>query len=415
MLTSLFPIAHTRYASLPVLGDVLENLCSWLQARGFPPDAIRRRIGAARFLDQRLRRREIRSLHGCTAVDLRACLPRGRRWTAQIAFALGRSLLEYLQERGDLVGTATTPSEELIRAYRAYLERVRGLAPRTVRQHARLTGDVLRFLTYDERSLGLRGLQVAEIDAFVAHVGARVGRITMQNVVMILRSFLRFLAAHGQAPTGLAQQIESPRRYRDERLVRALPWDDVRSLLRAVDRSTLKGRRDYAMLLLIATYGLRVSEVASLDLDDVVWRARVIHVPRPKAGTPLAVPLTDEVASALLDYLHHRSPTVGHRRLFCRVRVPPGPIQATAVSDAFDVWAARAGLRVPTIGGPHCLRHSLAMHLLRQGTPLKTIGDLLGHRRVESTGVYLRLHVEDLRDVALSLPTVTPPISAVRS
>ena len=127
------------------------------------------------------------------------------------------------------------------------------------------------------------------------------------------------------------------------------------------------------------------------------------------------MPLTDEVASALLDYLHHRSPTTGHRRLFCRVRVPPGPIQATAVSDAFDVWAARAGLRLPAIGGPHCLRHSLAMHLLRQGTPLKTIGDLLGHRGVESTGIYLRLHVEDLRDVALSLPTVTPPTSAVRS
>jgi integrase/recombinase XerD len=156
------------------------------------------------------------------------------------------------------------------------------------------------------------------------------------------------------------------------------------------------------MLLLIATYGLRVSEVASLDLDDIQWRARVVRVPRPKVGTPLALPLTDEVATALVAYLRHRSGKTGERRLFPRVRAPRGPVQSTAVCDAFDVWAARAGVHAPGLGGPHCLR---AVHLLRQGTPLKTIGDLLGHRSVESTGIYLHLQVEDLRDVALSLPT----------
>ena len=159
------------------------------------------------------------------------------------------------------------------------------------------------------------------------------------------------------------------------------------------------------MLLLIATYGLRVSEVSSLGLDDIQWRTRVVSVPRPKIGAPLALPLTDEVGAALVAYLHHRSGQAGDRRLFLRVRAPRGPVESTAVCDAFDVWAARAGVQVPGLGGPHCLRHALAMHLLRQGTPLKTIGDLLGHRSVESTGIYLRLQVEDLRDVALSLPT----------
>jgi integrase/recombinase XerD len=416
MLTSLFPLTHRRYTTLPVLGGVLEKLCVWLQARGFPSNAIRRRMEAAPFLDQHLRRRQIRSLRNCTAAHLRRCLPREKRWTPQIAYALGRSLLEYLHERGELTATPPTPSERLTGFYRVHLERVRGLAPRSVRQHARLAAGFLRFLKYDDRSDGLHGLQVAETDAFVIKAGARVGRITMQTVATILRSFLRFLAARGEAPAGLDRHIESPRQYRNERLVRAVPWDAVLSLLRAIDRSTLKGRRDYAMLLLIATYGLRVSEVVSLELDDIGWRARVIRVPRPKVGSPLAVPLTDEVATALVDYLRHRSPQATCRQLFLRVRVPQGPLQSTAVSDAFDVWAIRAGLRLPSLGGPHCLRHSLAMHLLRQGTPLKTIGDLLGHRSVESTGVYLRLHVEDLRDVALSLPmTVTPQRSEVRS
>ena len=145
--------------------------------------------------------------------------------------------------------------------------------------------------------------------------------------------------------------------------------------------------------------------VSSLDIDDIQWRARIPWcVPHSKVGTPLVMPLTDEVASALVDYLRQRAGETSERRLFLRVRAPRGPIQPTAVFDVFDYWAGRAGVRAPGLGGPHVLRHGLAMHLLRQGTPLKTIGDLLGHRSVESTGVYLRLHVEDLRDVGLPLP-----------
>lgn len=186
------------------------------------------------------------------------------------------------------------------------------------------------------------------------------------------------------------------------------------AVLRAIDRSTRKGRRDYAMFLLIATYGLRVSEIAALDLEAIEWRARVIRVPRPKVGTALAVPLTDDVATALLAYLREDAREPTHRRLFLRVRVPRGPITAAAVTDAFDVWATQAGVTVPSRGGPHCLRHALAMHLLRQRTPLKTIGDLLGHRSVESTERYLRLHLDDRRDVALPLPTpVTGPTPEV--
>jgi integrase len=111
------------------------------------------------------------------------------------------------------------------------------------------------------------------------------------------------------------------------------------------------------MLLLIATYGFRRSEISSLEIDNIQWRARVIHVPRPKVGTPLAVPLTDEVATALVEYLRRRAGDATERRLFLRVRAPRGPIQPTAVYDAFDFWAGRAGVCVPGLGGPHVVRH----------------------------------------------------------
>ena len=116
------------------------------------------------------------------------------------------------------------------------------------------------------------------------------------------------------------------------------------------------------------------------------------------------MPLTDEVGAAVIDYLRHARPQVLCREVFVRLRLPVGRIGSTTVSEAFRTWARRGAL--PTgCGGPHCLRHSLAVHLLREGISLKAIGDLLGHRSTESTCVYLRLQVEDLRDAALPLPS----------
>jgi integrase/recombinase XerD len=404
MLTSLFPRAHARYASLPLIGPVLEALCQWLHAKAYPTNAIRRRITGAPLLEQWLRRSHIRSLHECTASQLNTCVPQPRRWTAHMAHALARSLAQYLAERGELADAPSSPTTLLIASYRAYLEQVRGLAPATVNRSATLSADFLHCLDYDRHPQSLGQLDVAQIDTFMTKTGQRMGRIGMQKVAAVLRSFLKFLATEGKIPPGFEEHIESPRHYRGERLPRALSWDDVMRLLRSVDRSTTKGRRDYAMLLLIATYGLRVGEVARLTLDDIAWREGHIRIPRPKVGTPLLFPLTDEIASALLDYLRYDRPPSTHRRLFLRVREPMGPIESTAICDAFDAWVTRAGIRLPHLGGTYCLRHAVAMHLLRQATPIKTIGDLLGHRSVESTCIYLRLDVEDLRDVALPLP-----------
>ena len=404
MLSSLFPLRHSHYSSLPVLGGVLEGLCGWLLSRGYPPDAIRRRVASARLLDQRLRDRRIHSLRQCTASDLRACFPQPERWTARFAGSLGRSLIEYLSDTGELAAARPTPAQELVAGYCGHLESVRGLSPQTIGRHSTIALRFLHSLQYDERPNRLGDLKAGDIDAFLTDTGQRVGRITMGHVTARLRAFLRFAALRGQAPAGLDQHVELPRRYRGERLPRSMSRDSVEFLLRSIDRSTPKGLRDYAMLLLIATYGLRVGEVAELSLEDIAWRDRRIHIPRPKIGTPLVLPLTDEIAHAILDYLRHGRPTSEHRRLFLQVRVPRDPIKTYAISDAFQAWAIRAGIPLPRPGGPHCLRHSLAMHLLRRGTPLKTIGDLLGHRSVESTCVYLRLDVDDLRDAALPLP-----------
>jgi len=404
MIESLFPLAHARYTALPVLGGSLEGLCVWLHARGYPRDAIGRRMGAAAFLARALRRRGVQSFRELTASALRSFAPPPCASGTSAKGALVRSLTQYLQERGELAPTPTTPTERRIDDYRRYLEHVRGLCPGTITMHAATVTGFLHFLDHDSAPETLHELRVADIEAFIAKMGQRVGRSRLGHVTGALRTYVRFLAASGEGPPGLDAHVESPRVWRGERLPRALPWETVRTFLRAIDRSTPKGRRDFALFLLVATYGLRSSEVRALELDDVAWRARQIRIPRPKVGTPLLLPLTDEVAAALVDYLRRGRPASTHRRLFLRVEFPLGPLGLGAVGDAFHTWAQRAAIRLPVRCGPHSIRHALALHLLRDGAALKTIGDLLGHQSAEATGVYLRLDVDDLRDVALPLP-----------
>jgi site-specific recombinase XerD len=406
MLAKFFPRIHPRLRSLPVLGPLLDEFVAWLHSRGFPTLPIRLRVRAAPRLDARFRRRRIRHLGQLTGAELLTLAPRAAADDVYMS-ALVRSLARFLGERGALKSPTATPAEQLVSAYGSHLGRVRGLAAATIVQHEGAAAALLAFLGY-ERVGHLRELRASRLEEFVRRTSERISRESLQHTVARLRSFLRFLEARGEVPRTLSSSIDTPRVYRGERLPRALPWEIVTAFLAAIDRTTPRGRRDYAMFLLIATYGLRTSEVAALRLDDVEWRARRLRIRRPKSETPLVLPLTDAVGAALLDYLRHARPRLVFRQLFLRVRAPAGPLERTGVTDAFQEWTRHSRLPIP-YHGPHCLRHSLAVHLLRQGASLKAIGDLLGHRSAESTCVYLRLHVEDLRDAALDLPTEARP------
>lgn len=353
-------------------------------------------------LDARLRRRGL-GLEGLQRSQLASLAPTDSQEDVYFA-AVVRSFGQYLDELGLLAHQRPTATTTVVAAYRAHLEQTRGLAVSTATHHCATAEALLEFIGLDQKPTALRRLTPSRLEDFVRATGPRVSRETLQHQIAHMRSLLRFLAGRGEVDRMLAASIDTPRLYRGERLPRSLSWETVRTFLSSIDRTTPMGRRDYAMFLLIATYGLRTSEIAALQLDHLEWRSRQIRVPRPKTKTPLVLPLTDEVGSAILDYLRHARPDdLACRELFLRVRAPAGPLAATAVTEAFQGWTRR-GQHPISYQGPHCLRHSLAVHLLRQGTPLKAIGDLLGHRSIESTCVYLRLNVEDLRDVALDLP-----------
>jgi len=402
MLEEIYPRFHARILSLPLLGPHAEGFVAWLRAQGYPRLPICLRVRELPRVDALLRQRGVRRIGDLSAADLLRLAPKNARDDIYLS-AVVRSLAQYFAAQGRLVAPKATPQEKLIAEYRGYLERVCGLATSTSAFRGSTARELLSFVGFDGHPNRLHDLQSRDIEAFLRRAARRRCRASLQNTVVRVRSFLRFLASRGLVTSGLDACIDTPRIYRGERLPRALPWDTVRAFLAAIDRSTSMGKRDYAMFLLIATYGLRTCEVTALRLDDIEWRAGHLRVPRPKSNAPLILPLTDEAGAALIDYIHNARPKSPHREIFLRVCAPEGRLRPTAVTDAFRGWTRRSGLPIP-YKGPHCLRHSLAVRLLRQGAGLKTIGDLLGHRSPDSTSVYLRLHVEDLRDVGLNLP-----------
>ncbi len=284
-----------------------------------------------------------------------------------------------------------------------YLRTVRGNPAGTINKKIK---QLIAFERY-RRSRGRSGLPIrlAEIDAYIVVCARRLARKTVSGICSTLRGYLRFLHVTGAMDTDLAASVMAPAVRPAERPYRALPWTDVQKILRAVDRKRPKGRRDYALLLMMSLYGLGAGEVIRLRLDEVDWRACVIHVRRPKTGVEFLLPLLPAVARALTDYLRRARPAhTGARELFVTMRTPFKRLAASAaVRHILHEAVHRAGVTAPFLG-THALRHTHACRQLELGTPPKIIGDILGHRDPESTSAYLRVASERLREVSLPVP-----------
>jgi integrase len=171
-------------------------------------------------------------------------------------------------------------------------------------------------------------------------------------------------------------------------------------VLSEVDRRTPAGKRDWAILLLLVTYGLRGREVAALTLDDIDWKRERLAVPERKAGHSTAFPLSASVGEALVDYLRGGRPQTDSRRVFFRAVAPVEPFTPAAVSARTRHYLIKAGIDAPRLGS-HTLRHTCVQRLVDAEFALKTIGDFVGHRSAKSTEIYAKVAVEPLREVAL--------------
>ena len=280
-----------------------------------------------------------------------------------------------------------------------YLDKERGLRPATLDLYRH---DLHGLEAYLKRIglVQLTDLSVAITSAFVTERAQRLGKNAIVSLCSSLRVFLRYLHRERLLSRDLSQSVDAPKRYRMAEIPRSISWADVQRMLEGVDRRSGLGRRDYAILLLLVTYGLRSREIAALTLEDLDWERERLRVPERKAGHSTAYPLSPVVGAAILDYLKAGRPKTAQRQLFFRSLAPWHPLSCLAVSQCATRYLKKAGIAVARPGS-HTLRHTCVQRLVDAHFSLKTIGDYVGHGSPDSTMIYSKVDVEALRDIAL--------------
>jgi site-specific recombinase XerD len=249
----------------------------------------------------------------------------------------------------------------------------------------------------------LSRLCAGDVVRFVQRQAPRLHRKRAKLMTTALRSFLHYARYLGEITLDLAAAVPIVANWSMTSIPRAISAEHVRQLLASIDRRTAVGRRDYAILLLLARLGLRSGEVAFLELGDIDWNAGQLNV-RGKSGQRNGLPLSTEVGKAIAAYLRRGRPDSTSRRIFLRAKAPIGAFRgANGVGSIVRHSLERAGIEATTTG-THQFRHGLATEMLRQGASLSEIGELLGHRHPQTTKIYTKVDIKALRTLALPWP-----------
>jgi site-specific recombinase XerD len=310
-------------------------------------------------------------------------------------------LLDVLRELGVLVSeppaSAGSPLDLVLSSFERYLVSERGLAPGTIVGYVTHARWFLEGLGRD----GVAALSAGEVTGAVLRKAASgVSVSAAQYFVSGVRAFLRFCFVEGLVETDLSQAALVVRGRRASLLPRGISPADARAILGSCDRRRPLGRRDYALIILLLRLGLRRGEVARLTLDDFDWRAGelVIH---GKGGREDRLPLPTDVGEAIAAYLRRGRPVSDRREVFLRARAPYDPIDPSTVASTVRRACRRAGISEV---GSHRLRHTTACEMVQAGVPIVRVGQVLRHRSLQSTAIYARVDIEQLRQLAAPWP-----------
>lgn len=363
---------------------LLADFSAWVERHDIPPHGLGEE-NASRFLME----------YCCRGAG------RGDAWTIRqfIGYLRGIGCIPVSPSKAD-----SSAEGELIRAFAEFLRTERGLSVSTVTGYLPVIRDFLAE-QFHGHALRFDDVRATDVHRFIV-LRAQRGSVTRAKlVVTALRSFLRFLHQRGLLASDLAAAVPGVAGWRLAHLPKALSAEQVERLLASCDRGTPAGRRDYAILMLLARLGLRGGEVSALTLDDIDWECGEIVI-HGKGQRVARLPLPTDVGSALVDYLRQDRPACLARRVFIRVKAPRrGFISPSVICCIVRRALKRAGL-TPAFKGAHLLRHSLATNLLRRGASLAEIGQLLRHSQPNTTQIYAKVDIAALRAIALPWPGV---------
>jgi integrase/recombinase XerD len=397
--------------SRPPKGPLVPYIASfstWAAGQGYALGSLRQRVRIAADFSRWLAKKSVR-LHsvspGHSAAYLRHRARRQRVGDCD-ATAL-RQLLDFLRGQGAIPAGNTrqrrlTSGERCARAFELYLREERLLAEATIVNYVSFVRKFLRE-RFGTGPASLSRLCAGDVVRFVQRQAPQLHLKTAKLLTTALRSFLCYARYRGDIQLDLAAAVPLVANWSMPSIPRGIAPDRVRLLLAQINRRTAMGRRDYAILLLLARLGLRASEVVFLELDDIDWKDGSVSV-RGKGGRRSQLPLPAEVGEAIVAYLQHGRPRSDCRRVFLRARAPVrGFLGPTAICSIVRHALLRAGIDAPTKGA-HQFRHGLATEMLRRGASLSEIGELLGHRSPETTKIYTKVDIDALRTLALPWP-----------
>lgn len=411
------PRARERYNRTPFASEIQEYL-EWMKSEGYARQTMFKRFLDAVAFCRFLQKRKINTLMQSEKFAppfvwsrVRKAIRRNRtrepeRLSAEIESSL-RQFLRFLERIGRIahfsrsVPELKPPFQAALCGFNDFLRNGRSLAEETLKGYVCY---VRRFLSYIE-SLGFYDLSLLSRESIHSYLNTQsltVGRRGMNVVCCALRGFVRYLQMEGHLSAPHLEDFPKPRIYRHEDIPRFIRADKVEDMLGSVDRATTQGIRDYAILVLLVTYGLRASEVSRLTLEDIDWVNERIHVRCRKSGRSDIFPLSHPAGEVLLEYLQKARPKTLSRQIFLTLHAPLRPFRTGApVSSIARKYLLLAGVCFSHMGA-HVLRHTCAHELLNEGFSYKTIGDYLGHSSVSSTSVYLKVDLDGLREVVLS-------------
>ena len=344
--------------------------------------------------------------HGIEAFRQRRGRPLGPNWSS-IPRAGIHALLRLVQGQWppppEIVGAGGRLRHEICCEYESWLRDERGMATASI---VALMWEAKRFLGWQIERGGASSvmeLNIRDIDLYMAERSRTLRRVSLKDAAERLRSLLRFMIRTERIGTDLAPRVFGPMLYAYESVPSVLDRSQIAAVLETTKADTSPmGLRDYAILQLLATYGLRSGEIRNLAIKDIDWRAESLRIRHTKTNACSHLPLMTPVGEALLNYLRRGRPQTDRREVFIRSRAPYRPLRN--LHSEISRRLSAAGVKPPGKCGPHVFRHARAVELLRASVPQKVIGDLLGHRSAASTIPYLKLATEDLRAIALDVP-----------
>jgi len=397
-------VVLSRAPEGPLAGQIAA-FSDWTREQGYTLGTLRYRVRIAASFSEWLakngvRLRSIGARHCAKYLRSRARRRRVRKADAPTL----RHLLAFLRH-GDVIACdrlrrpRPSPVEQCVQAFERYLREDRALARATIINYLPFIREFIK-LRFGNRPVKLENLCARDVVRFVQRRVSHLHLRRAKTLTTALRSFLQYARYRGYIQLDLAMAVPRVANWSMPAIPRAIAPDQVRKLLRQIDRTTVMGRRDYAILLLLARLGLRSSEVASLRLEDINWSDGCLNV-HGKNGRQLQVPLPADVGEAIVAYLQDGRPRSTCRCVFLRSKAPiRGFLTTGGIGTIVRHAILRTGIDAPTRGA-HQFRHGLASEMLRHGASLSEIGQLLGHRSPETTKIYTKVDLGALRTLTL--------------